>query len=38
VVLANDRLPSSSSRFQRLARTEQRQLTQKPDRSRIIDE
>jgi len=38
VLLANDRLPSNSSRFQRLAREEQRQLTQKPDRSRIIDE
>ncbi len=38
VVLANDRLPAKSSRFQRYAGVPNRQLGQRDDSHRVIDE
>ena len=38
VLLANDRLPAKSSRFQRYAGVPDRQLRQRNDSNRVIDE
>jgi Flp pilus assembly protein TadB len=38
VLLANDRLPNNSTRFQRYAGAGPEQLAQKPDPSKVIDE